>query len=158
MVRSRLFACLLSVALTLVLFSCPPAAAGDSDDGVVIPSGTKISDFSGHRNSLNWLLGTFSDDNGAFDKWVFADTTVTQGTKFPGEGWTDTVYNISSIAYHEQATMVGSYNAPIGSWAFTLSHNDDNIVYIIEKESNNGFYLTHSSFDTRPAAVRRRLN
>ena len=157
------FSCIFFVAL---FCSCP--TGGESNDGKIIESGTKISDFTGHKNTLSWLLNkAFSDDGGKTDKFVFNDTEVIIGVERSIKNHDDTIelhpinYNIKKITYFTEATLPegGAYTAPAGSYQFDLVNGEDIVSYIIEKNSENSFYLTVVSedFDLRGAALRERI-
>ncbi|HAL18222.1 MAG TPA: hypothetical protein DCO86_01155 [Spirochaetaceae bacterium] len=152
---------LLLTALSFLLVSCPSDGntnGNNKNDGTIIASGTKISDFSGHANSLDWFIGTFIEDGGEDypnDKWTITDTTIKKEFANPMPGFDSNEYGISEITYNSVQTLVESYNAPAGTWTFKLLSQDEEdvepqtTIFIIEKADEDSFYPTVSTLERR---------
>ena len=133
-----------------ILASC--TGGGDLDDegdGRIIQSGTTFADFKGHKNSLEWLKGTFSDSTVDVDRFVFTDTTVRNDPVSDESENTGTIYTYTKITYFEEETELTDEStsekitAPAGSWRIEAKSSSGYLGfdYIIIKVSNDEFYF-----------------
>ena len=101
----------LTILASFALFIAFASCNHEGNDGVYITEGTKLSDFTGHANTLSWAIGgKFLDQNG--DGLKFTDTTIEGISTEEGAETVTGTYTITKIIGYKEEQTVSDYDGP----------------------------------------------